>query len=273
MKFGNTDVYLLSDGTFTLETGACFGVVPKKIWSRQVKESENNRITMALNVPLIVAEDWTALIDSGVGSSPDERMARIYEISKHDDIMDQVEQKTGKRDVDYIVHSHLHFDHMGHSFEQVSGGISFPGAKRIAQSEEYRNFRNTNEVTRGSYVPYPENESRFNVTRLDGSTAVRDGLRVVKTGGHTSGHQAIILENGGKGMIYFGDIMPSSFNVRLPYITAIDTFPLDTLEMKRDLISLAIRRNYLCVFNHDMKIKAGYLTGSVEKAEVEPVEF
>ncbi|AKA48433.1 hypothetical protein IX51_04250 [uncultured archaeon] len=273
MKFGSTEIELLADGSFTLEVGACFGVVPRKIWSRVVKENENNRVRMALNIPLIKAHGWSALIDTGVGSRPDERMKKIYEIEKETDLMRQVENSIGQENVDYIVHSHLHFDHMGHSFETADGRVSFPNAVRVAQKDEYHNFRNTNEVTRGSYLSNVSLDGRFNMSEISGSVRIRDGLRVVKTGGHTSGHQAIIYENGGKGLIYFGDIVPSTFNLKLPYITAIDTFPLDTLEMKKSLFKLAIEKQYVCVFNHDSQVKTAYLKGDVNNIEIEPVEL
>lgn len=273
MKFGNAEVVLLSDGSFTLEVGACFGVVPKKIWSRQIRENANNRVRMALNIPLIVTPEWTALVDTGVGTNPDERMKKIYEIEKAEDLPSQVEGKLGGRKIDYIVHSHLHFDHMGHSFEAEGSASTFPDAVRVAQKEEFMNMRNPNEVTRGSYLKNPEGSGAFNVSEVVGDTKIRDGLRVVMTGGHTSGHEAIIYENGGKGLIYFGDIMPSAFNLKLPYITAIDTFPLDTLEMKKKLVNLAIRKNYICIFNHDSQVSAAYIKGDVDNVEIEPVEL
>lgn len=273
MKFGNADVEILSDGSFTLEVGACFGVVPKKIWSRQIRENVNNRVRMALNIPLIVTPEWTALIDSGVGTQPDERMSKIYEIEKDENLPDQVMARIGSRKIDYIIHSHLHFDHMGHSFEKSGSDPTFPDALIVAQKEEFRNMRRPNEVTRGSYNRDPESSGRYSLSEISGDSKIRDGLRVVMTGGHTSGHQSIIYENGGKGLIYFGDIMPSTFNLKLPYITAIDTFPLDTLEMKRKLIALAIEKNYICIFNHDSQTRAAYLKGSVDNVEIEPVDL
>ncbi len=273
MKIGNAEVELLSDGSFTLEVGACFGVVPKKIWSRSVKENGNNRVSMALNVPLIRAPNYSALIDSGIGKFPDERISKIFETGKSEDLLDQVDSIADRKDVQYIVHSHLHFDHMGHSFERIGGEDSFPKALRVFQEDEKNNMENQNEVTRGSYLDPSLLNSGFQVSLVSGSKEIADGLRIVKTGGHTSGHQAIIYENGGEGMIYFGDILPSSFNLKLPYITAIDTYPLETLEMKRKLIGLAIEKNYLCIFNHDPQIRAAYISGSLSDLSLEPVKI
>lgn len=273
IKFGDSVIEILSDGTFTLEVGACFGVVPKKIWSRSVTESENNRVAMAVNIPLIRTGSRNILIDSGVGRAPDERMARIYEINKTSDILDQVEERVGKNGIDKIVHSHLHFDHMGHSFERFRGEVSFPSAVRIAQEEEFNNMENPNEVTRGSYLKNAMEGDSFNISKVNGNVDLKDGLRVVRTGGHTSGHQAVIYEKEGKGLIYFGDILPSVFNLKLPYITAIDTYPLETLEMKKKLLTMAMEKNYICIFNHDLRVPAAYLHGSLENIEYEPAEI
>ncbi len=273
MKIGDSEITLLSDGSFTLEVGACFGVVPKKIWSRSVTENDRNRVRMSLNVPLIRTPEWEALVDSGIGKSPDERTAKIYETSKSEDLLDQVSGATTPAKINYIVHSHLHFDHMGHSFETVNGSDPFPSATRVMQEDEKNNMLNQNEVTRGSYLSPDLLGGGFSISTVSGSERIRDGLRVVKTGGHTSGHQAVIYENGGKGMIYFGDILPTSFNLKLPYITAIDTFPLDTLEMKRKLIGMAIEKGYVCVFNHDSVTRAAFLSGSVDDIRMEAADL
>lgn len=273
IKFGETEIELLSDGTFTLEVGACFGVVPKKIWSRSITENAGNRVTMALNIPLIKNGERNVLIDSGVGRTPDERVAKIYEIGKKADLLDQVHEKVGRNGIDMIVHSHLHFDHMGHSFESLENGISFPGAVRVAQEEEFMNMEHPNEVTRGSYLKDAMAGREFKLSMVNGNVDLKGGLRVVRTGGHTSGHQAVIYENGGKGLIYFGDILPSVFNLKLPYITAIDTYPLETLEMKKKLLALAIEKRYICIFNHDLRVPAAFISGTLDNIEYEPVEF
>lgn len=273
MRFGDATVNILSDGSFSLEVGACFGVVPKKIWSRSIKENEKNRVTMALNIPVIQTPEWTAIIDSGIGKIPEEKVQKIYEAGKSQDLLDGIDQIADRKSVKYIVHSHLHFDHMGHSFELIDGKDPFPEAVRIFQADEKNNMLHQNEVTRGSYNDPLLLGRGFKTSTISGSTDIKEGLRAVHTGGHTSGHQAIIFERGGNGLIYFGDILPTSFNLKLPYITAIDTYPLETLEMKRKLIQLALDKNYICVFNHDSTVKAGYLNGTIEKVTVQPVEL
>ena len=272
MKTGNAEVHLLSDGYFTLDAGAFFGIVPKVFWSRRFQADDDNRVRLALNVPLIRAKGWSALIDSGIGSNFDEKFSSIFKIDKRENIIEQISVFGEPSEIGLIVHSHLHFDHMGHSFEKNGGKPVFENAVLVAQEEEFSNLKNTNELTRSSYPGKNLMQHRGNRKAVTGSVRIKDGLKVVRTGGHTSGHQVVLFEDEKKFM-YFGDLIPTTFHLRLPYVTAIDTFPLDTLKMKKKLIQKAIDEKYICIFNHDTETKAAYLSGEASKVEIDPVDI
>lgn len=272
MKIGSAELHILSDGHFTLDGGAFFGIVPKVFWSRYLQPDENNRVRLALNVPLIRTPEWSALIDSGIGSRLDEKFSKIFNVDKRENLVEQINVFAEPDEIGMIVHSHLHFDHMGHSFEKIEGEPVFKNALLIAQEEEFANMKNTNELTKGSYPAKEVLKYKAAKKSVKGSVRIKDGLRVINTGGHTSGHQAVLFEDGMK-VIYFGDLVPTTFHLKLPYVTAIDTFPLDTLKMKKKLIQKAIDDKYICIFNHDIEIKAAYLSGEASNVKIEPVEI
>lgn len=272
MRSGDNEFELLSDGTFTLDPGALFGIVPRPFWSKAFEENENHRVTLALNIPLIITKDWSALIDSGIGSDFDEKFQKIYEVKKEANLTEQVSILENPEKIDLIVHSHLHFDHMGHSVNSLDKKSAFKNATLVAQEEEFKNLRYPNELTRSSYLKNIKIDSSRK-KKVSGSVRIREGLRVILSGGHTSGHQVVLFEAGSIKLMYFGDLIPTAFHLKLPYITAIDTYPLDTLEMKRRLIQKAIKGKYICVFNHDTKVKAAYLSGEVNNVKVEPIEI
>ena len=64
LKFGELELTSLSDGTFRLDGGAMFGVVPKPLWEKRAPPDERNRIGLALR-PLLVRGEKTLLIDAG----------------------------------------------------------------------------------------------------------------------------------------------------------------------------------------------------------------
>ncbi|EQD76438.1 metal dependent hydrolase [mine drainage metagenome] len=54
-------------------------------------------------------------------------------------------------------------------------------------------------------------------------------------------------------------------------MTAIDTYPMETVKFKKKLVKQAINGKYLCLFSHDIDISAAYLTGDESNPEIEKV--
>jgi len=53
MNLGDFELSVFSDGTYPLDAGAFFGVVPKVMWSRKVVADEKNFIWAGLNSLLV----------------------------------------------------------------------------------------------------------------------------------------------------------------------------------------------------------------------------
>ncbi len=274
MRFGDSEVRLLSDGSFTLDPGAAFGIVPIPFWSKKFKQTGAGRVRLAVRIPHIVQKDFQVLIDSGIGGNPDPKYVKIFEMEKTEDLVDQVMEFGSPSDIDMIIHSHLHFDHFGHSLDREDSRFTFRNASLVAQKEEFRSYRRPVDFTRVNYGKTNTGLlSRSRKLQIEGSRKLKGGLEVIHTGGHTAGHQVIIYQNGGREMIYFGDLIPTAFHLHPTYVTAIDTHPLKSVEMKKKLIERAIRKGSVCVFNHDMETPAAVLSGTVGDVKVEPVEL
>ncbi|MEM0156493.1 MAG: Zn-dependent hydrolase [Thermoplasmataceae archaeon] len=271
MKTGEFEATLLQDGFFTLDPGAYFGIVPRPIWSRFFRETSSGRVKLALNVMLLQGRDFSAMIDSGIGLPESEKMRKIYEIEKTSDLVSQINGIINPDEIRFIIHSHLHFDHSGHSLDRNLGKPVFRNASLVAQDLEFRAYSRPNEFTRSSYIRNTAQMNRARKIRLNGTVRFKNDIRVIRTGGHTAGHQVIITGSGTNQIIYFGDLIPSAFHVRVPYITAIDSFPLDTVRMKKKLIEKAIREKCVCIFNHDPETPAGIISGDLQNPRVEKV--
>jgi glyoxylase-like metal-dependent hydrolase (beta-lactamase superfamily II) len=266
LNLGNMHAYLLEEGKFSLDPGAAFGTVPKPIWSRFVQPNMNYRIPMAANVVLVDNGNRSILVDSGLGSGYEEKFSSIFEINHNAGFLDELEGIVKAEKIGHIIHSHLHFDHCGNS---LYGNTRFPEAKLVFQKKELANLKHPNDLSRYNYRR-PDRSIR-NIVSVDGSSIILGFVRLIRTGGHTSGHQAVIIEGSSAELIYFGDIMPSSVHAKPTHITAIDQFPLDTLKFKKLLIKRAIRNRSICIFNHDTVVSAGYLEGTVDSPKVVPV--
>lgn len=267
MEDGNNYLAHISDGTFSLDPGAAFGVVPRPVWSRAVSENANGRIDLTANVLVIKNEKWTAMFDSGLSNGFPDRMKKIFEIKPSETFWNEAEKFAGTKKIDYFFQTHLHFDHVGRAYEYFSSGKQ---GKIFAQEKEISAGRKPNELSRNSYPELPKKRNVFHP--LAGSRRINSTVSVVYTGGHTVGHQALIY-NGKREIIDFGDIVPTSFHLRAGHITAIDHFPLQTLDAKKKLISKAIRDNAIVMLNHDYVTPFATLSGDPSKPDLEPFVF
>ena len=81
-RFGNFTLHEIRDGTFSLDGGAMFGIVPKPLWQKRHPADERNRVQLGLRCLLIEAGGRRVLVDSGIGSKWDDKHRDIYAIDQ-----------------------------------------------------------------------------------------------------------------------------------------------------------------------------------------------
>ena len=69
---------LLKAGSFRLDGGSMFGVVPKAIWSKLTEPDEQNRIRLDANCLLLENGEHKVLIETGCGGKWPEKDRRIF---------------------------------------------------------------------------------------------------------------------------------------------------------------------------------------------------
>ena len=136
------ELTIVSDGTYFLDGGAFFGVVPKTMWSKKVTADEKNRIDAGLNSLLVRTGDKNILIETGIGNKLSEKLVQIYKQPAK--LLDNLHALgVAPEDVDIVINTHLHFDHCG--WNTVRRGdqfvATFPKAKYYAQRGEWEHGR------------------------------------------------------------------------------------------------------------------------------------
>jgi hypothetical protein len=139
-----------------------FGVVPKPLWERRIPADERNRIPLALRCLLVEAPEALVLIDTGIGNKEDERFRSIYGVENEGDPtrLEDAIRAAGFQpsDVDIVLLTHLHFDHVGGATRLDAGGRvvpSFPGARHVVQRGRTR-LRRLAQRARAGLVPGAE---------------------------------------------------------------------------------------------------------------------
>ncbi|MDI6839879.1 MAG: MBL fold metallo-hydrolase [bacterium] len=282
MRFGESNLELLSDGKFWLDGGAMFGIVPKVIWNRLNPADSENRIELGLNCLLIQVGDKNILVDTGIGEKMDEKFKGMYRVDKTCNLNDSLQKLGLSHDsIGVVINTHLHFDHCGGNTRIENGKLvpSFPNAKYVIQRGEWDAAINPNERTRASYLKenlVPIEEAGL-LNLIDGDTEIVPGVKTIVTGGHTAGHQVVLIESHGNSegscgkALYLADLIPTTSHIKLPYVMGYDLYPLETMKKKRELLNIAVKEHWLLIFEHDPKIGMGYLSEDEGKLKLNPI--
>jgi glyoxylase-like metal-dependent hydrolase (beta-lactamase superfamily II) len=267
LTLGDFELSIFSDGTYPLDGGAFFGVIPKVMWSRKVEADERNYVTAGLNSLLIRTGKQTVLIETGMGNKLSERMIKFY--GQPARLLENLAAGgVAPEDVDIIINSHLHFDHCGWNTVRDKNGKAvpaFPRAKYYAPEGEWQYARRPSERDLISYIPdnYDPLVESGQMTLLKGGEEIVPGISVKTFPGHTAHMQGVIVRSGGKTACYISDLIPTTAHIDITWGMAFDLYPLDTVESKKRYYAQAIPERWLTVFTHDPKTPWAY----VEKDE------
>jgi methylmalonyl-CoA epimerase len=274
---GDFELITLSDGFIGLDGGAMFGVVPRTLWEKKLPPDDSNRITLGMRPLIIRSGSTTAIIDAGCGDKMDPKLAQIYRLDRRYHLDHSLaDAGLTADDIDIVIASHLHFDHVG-GFTKIGKDGSlvprFPKAKYIAHRAEWEDATHPHERNRASYLQenfVPLKDAGV-LTLVDDGTEMMPGVRYRRSGGHTPNHQVLMIESGGKTAVFTADMYPTSAHILDPWLMGYDLYPMDTLAFKRGFAPEAIEREYLLYFEHDPSMAAGYLREKDGKRYVERV--
>jgi glyoxylase-like metal-dependent hydrolase (beta-lactamase superfamily II) len=278
MRFGEMEVRYIDAGSFWLDGGSMFGIVPRTMWEKKMVPDERHRLKFACNSLLVRAGGKTVLVETGNGTKWDEKLRKIYSFPASDPLTESLAKEGVKpEDIDLVINTHLHFDHAGGNTRLVDGRAvpAFPKAKYVVQKAEMEHALEPTERDRASYyaqdfVPVTETgQWQF----VDGDAEVLPGISVTKIPGHNLQIQAIQIRGGGKKLMYVSDLLPTRHHLPLPWIIAYDLYPLTTLETKRKWIAEFVKDGWIVVFGHDPDFPAGTLHEQDGKLICEPVDL
>ncbi|HET7442526.1 MAG TPA: MBL fold metallo-hydrolase [Terriglobales bacterium] len=259
---GDFELTVFSDGTYFLDGGAFFGVVPKVMWSKKVSADEQNRVHTGLNSLLVRTGQHTVLIETGIGNKLPERMLKVY--GQPAQLLDNLAAGgVVPEDIDVVINTHLHFDHCGWNTVRKSGQMvaTFPKAKYYVQEGEWQHGRRQHERDAISYISdnYDPLIKSGQMHLLHGDQEIVPGVFVKIFPGHTANMQAVIIKSGGHTACYISDLIPTSAHLDLTWVMAFDLFPLQTIESRKSYYAQAVPEKWLTVFTHDPNVPWAYL--------------
>lgn len=276
LRLGDFELHSLTDGTFRLDGGAMFGVVPKTLWSRRIQADDKNRIPLGLRPLLVRAHGKNILLDTGIGDKMPPKLVEIYAIDRTTHL-DHSLAGIGLTadDIDIVVATHLHFDHFGGSTMREGEALvpRFKNARYLIRRGDWEDATHPHDRNRASYLPenfLPLADAGV-IDFVEDDGEVMAGISVWRTGGHAMFHQWIRVESQGQVAAYVADLIPTTAHLDEPWIMGYDLYPMDTLYYKQRFIREAIDGQYIVFFEHDPAIPAGIIRERDGKRSIETV--
>lgn len=262
---GEFDLTICTDGTYLLDGGAMFGVVPKPLWQRRIPADDQNRILLGLNTVVVRTGKHTVLIETGIGNKQSPKMR---DIQKNQELLPTSLNAAGiwADEVDIVINTHLHFDHCGWNTTLHADGRvmpTFPNARYFAHEGEVAHGHLQLDRDRVSYL-FPNYDpliqsGQMTLLTTEGIRAnpeIVPGISVELFPGHTAQLMGVHIESKAAGgarehACYISDLIPTSAHLDPTWVMGYDLDPVTCIEERKRFYKRAIPEDWLVLFTHD----------------------
>ena len=159
-----------------------------------------HRLLQALNCLLVETPAGRVLVETGIGERITDKVREMRQSKGTPIVPALVDAGFDPASVDIVAMSHLHFDHAG-GLLLADGSRAFPRATIVGQRAEWEIALDDNPRLVASY-----DQPEIRLVRswgeegwADGERELLPGVSVVPTGGHSAGHQAVVVRGAGDG--------------------------------------------------------------------------
>ena len=253
---GDFELTILTDGSYYLDGGAMFGVVPKTMWEKRAPADAQNRIQLGLNTVVVRTGKHTVVIETGIGNKLPEKLRAVFDAKQ---LLPQSFAAAGiaLEDVDIVINSHLHFDHCGWNTRLNEHGEvvpTFPNARYFAHRGEVEHGhlqldRDAVSYRSANYDPLIDSGQ---MTLIEGPAAgIVPGISVETYPGHTAQTLAIMIESKGSRACYISDLIPTSAHLDPTWVMGFDLDPVRCIAERKRFYQRAIPEEWLVLFTHD----------------------
>jgi glyoxylase-like metal-dependent hydrolase (beta-lactamase superfamily II) len=220
VRIGATTVTYLPDGEGWLHPGAVFPASRPDGWDAHAEFLDaEGRFPVSIGSFLIATGDRRILVDLGLGAV-DFAVPGLAAFRAGRLLDSLAAEGLTPRDVDTVVYTHLHHDHVGWTTDVAPApgtgpeppvtGLTFPGAEHLVTRAEWEHWAGSDELV----GPHPAAVQAPLAGRIgviaDGET-IAPGVTVLATPGHTPGHASLVVTDPAgtdrARLVILGDVM------------------------------------------------------------------
>jgi len=239
LTIGNVEITSLSDGLLEFDVCNFFPSIPDEAWSGHEDHlTEDRKVNFNLASFLMRSDGKTIIVDTGLGPKP----AGAPETPWGELLDDFKAHGIGPEDVDMVVMTHLHRDHVGWNLRSKGGKYepTFPNARYWLSAKDWEACHNP-DLVKDRFPNAPECvwplEELGLIEFMDGEVALTSELTSLPTPGHTPGHMSLMINSQGQRGIVIGDVLHNAVQVHeTDWVSRADIDPEQTRVTRRSLM-------------------------------------
>jgi glyoxylase-like metal-dependent hydrolase (beta-lactamase superfamily II) len=228
-------------------------------------DPETGKLRLCVQSYLVRTPRHTILVDTCVGNDKP-RPARPFWNMLKGNAWERGLAATGVRleDIDYVMCTHLHVDHVGWNTRLEDGRWvpTFPKARYVFGEKEFAYWSAEHAkaeipVIADSVLPIIE-ANRAELVTSDHE--LNDHIRLTPTPGHTPDHFAVCAGKGGDKAVFTGDLIHSPMQARYPeLVMRVDTDRDQGVRTRRAFFERYCDTDTLCCTMHFPSPSVGYI--------------
>jgi glyoxylase-like metal-dependent hydrolase (beta-lactamase superfamily II) len=252
IRVGSVEILALSDGQLEFDLCNFFPTIPEREWDAHEAHLHDHRVRFNLGSYLIRSDGRTILVDTGLGPRP----ADLPDAQWGQLLQDFSASGVRPEDVDMVVLTHLHRDHVGWNLrtEGQRYAPTFPNARYWMSARDWEASQQPDvQPVRFPNAPscvWPLAELGL-VEFMKGEHVLTRELTAIPTPGHTPGHMCILVTSAGERALVLGDAAHSPVQVENPdWVSRADMDPELTRQTRRALLERLEREEIVVAAGH-----------------------
>jgi glyoxylase-like metal-dependent hydrolase (beta-lactamase superfamily II) len=241
-------------------------IVASQPWLIPDHATDAGRMFINFQAFFVRAGNRRIMIDTCIGADR-ERQFPVFTKMRTTFMQDLASLGIAPNDIDTVLCTHLHFDHVGWNTHLVDGRWvpTFPQARYLFSRKEYDHWlmlRDTggyHGINHLSDAVDPVIEAGL-VDFIAHDYALTEEIRLMPTPGHTPGHVSVYIHSQGQEAVITGDMMHHPIQVAMPEHPA--TFDMDKpagAKTRVDFVNRFQERPVLVIGSHFADPGAGYI--------------
>lgn len=250
-----------------LDGGSMFGNAPRALWEKWIKPDAQGRIPLQCRSMLLEIGNTKVLCETGIGAFFEPKLAERYGVNESSHKLIENLESIGihESDIDFVILSHLHFDHAGGLMpswtDQQKGrrDLLFPNAKYVVSKVAFDRAEHPHPRDRASFIPeltqaLRQSQRLILVDHNVHPDVLPSSISFLFTDGHTPGHMHTVATTGLSTVVFAGDLIPGRLWVHLPITMGYDRFAERVIEEKKAFYDRFANSHSWIFYTHDHDI-------------------